>query len=332
MFLKKKLLILICFRGKLINKMAKKDGQLSLKEVKNRTDDGEMDLSLTGIVNIPVISIVAVPRVTSIDLSCNKIEVIPAAFCQRLTNLVSLDLSKNQLVELPNNIGLLIKLKKLDLYQNNLKMLPVGMAKLNQLKWLDIKGNPLNTSISSVAGDCLDDAGCRKCAKSVVEAMKDVQAEMEMVKQKKLKEEKLISQKIQKEKEVREKLEKERKLKEKQALKEKRREQWKMSQAAKNESKINGNAEKKSDSNAQSVNVTKHKNLSYKLSNVFKIFIVLFGIFLAMIFSFKEKLPFQAAENCNYVQETLIQNSKLFLDQLISSCLTFHQMVLNYLN
>ena len=312
--------------------MAKKDGQLSLKEVKSRTDDGEMDLSLIGIVNIPVISIVAVPKVTSIDLSCNKIEVIPSAFCQRLTNLVSLDLSKNQLVELPNNIGLLIKLKKLDLYQNNLKMLPVGMAKMNQLKWLDIKGNPLNTSISSVAGDCLDDVGCKKCALSVVEAMKDVQAELERVKQKKLKEEQLITQKLHEEKEVREKLEKERRLKEKQALKEKRREQWKMSQAAKNESKTNGNTEKISDSPAQSVNVTKESTRSYKLSNVLKNFIVLFGIFLAMIFSFKEKLPLQAAENCDYAVETLIQNSKLFLDQLKSSCHTFHQMVLNYLN
>merc|ERR1712096_509355 len=117
--------------------------------------------------------------------------------------------------ELPSNIGLLSKLKKLDLYQNNLKMLPVGMAKMSQLRWLDVKGNPLNTSIASVAGDCLDDAGCRKCAKSVVEAMKGVQAELEEVKQKKLKEEKLLAQKKKKEKEMEEKIQKDRILKEK---------------------------------------------------------------------------------------------------------------------
>jgi len=312
--------------------MVNKDGQLSLKEVKNRTDDGEMDLSLTGIVNIPVISIVAVPRVTFIDLSCNKIEVIPAAFCQRLTNLISLDLSKNQLVELPSNIGLLSKLKKLDLYQNNLKMLPVGMAKMSQLRWLDVKGNPLNTSIASVAGDCLDDAGCRKCAKSVVEAMKDVQAELEEVKQKKLKEEKLLAQKKKKEKEMEEKIQKDRILKEKQAQKEKRREEWKKSQIAKNEDKNNRSAEKSSDSQDQSVNVTKGKTQSYRLLNFLKVFVALFGILVAIMFSFKDKLSLETAETRDYVMEIMIENSRLLLVQLKTSFLSLHQMVLNYLN
>ena len=38
---------------------------------------------------------------------------------------------------------------------------------LQNLKWLDLKDNNLVEPLNSVAGDCLDDAQCKKCAKNV---------------------------------------------------------------------------------------------------------------------------------------------------------------------
>jgi len=62
-----------------------------------------------------------VPKVTSLDLSCNRIVVLSEGFSNVLHYLVKLDLSKNLLNQLPEEFGKLQKLQHLDLYQNKLR-------------------------------------------------------------------------------------------------------------------------------------------------------------------------------------------------------------------
>ena len=88
------------------------------------------------------------------------------AFCT-LTHLVKIDLCKNYLTSLPHDFGDLSNLQHLDLLGNKLQLLPVSMFKLKKLVWLDVKDNPLEKELKTVAGDCLDEKQCKKCAKDV---------------------------------------------------------------------------------------------------------------------------------------------------------------------
>ena len=87
-------------------------------------------------------------------------------FCT-LTHLVKIDLSKNLLTKLPDDFGNLTRLQHLDLLGNKLTGLPVSMYQLTKLKWLDLKDNPLEPGLKKVAGDCLDEKQCKKCATDV---------------------------------------------------------------------------------------------------------------------------------------------------------------------
>ena len=60
-------------------------------------------------------------------------------------------------------------LQYLDLFQNELTTLPVSMCQLDRLRWLDVKDNPIHETLKAVAGDCLDEAQCKTCAKNVSE-------------------------------------------------------------------------------------------------------------------------------------------------------------------
>lgn len=84
-----------------------------------------------------------------------------------LTHLVKIDLSKNRLTELPENFGNLQNLQHLDLLGNQLVLLPISFYKLTKLKWLDLKDNPLQADLRKIAGDCLDENQCKKCATQV---------------------------------------------------------------------------------------------------------------------------------------------------------------------
>jgi hypothetical protein len=50
-------------------------------------------------------------------------------------------------------------------------------------KWLDLKNNPLNPQLKQVAGDCLDEKDCKKCAQSVIKYMKQLSSDEERKKQ-----------------------------------------------------------------------------------------------------------------------------------------------------
>ncbi|KAL5012278.1 hypothetical protein ScPMuIL_010829 [Solemya velum] len=157
------------------------------ENLKDKLDGNELDLSLNNISVVPVKELAALPKATRLDLSCNAITSLPDAFCS-LTHLIKIDLSKNLLTELPEHFGSLINLQHLDLLGNQLNLLPVSVCQLKKLKWLDLKDNPLEPELKKVAGDCLDEPQCRKCAQQVVSHMKVISSDMERIRQRKLKE------------------------------------------------------------------------------------------------------------------------------------------------
>lgn len=92
-------------------------------------------------------------------------------------------MSKNHLQSLPDNIGSLVNLKSLDLLGNELKTLPASFGELKALQWLDLKDNPLDLDLKKYAGECNDEAQCKKCAINVVRFMKQIAAEEERKRQ-----------------------------------------------------------------------------------------------------------------------------------------------------
>lgn len=57
-------------------------------------------------------------------------------------------------------------------------------------KWLDLKDNPLEPKLKQAAGDCLDEAQCKKCAINVIKYVKQVASDEERLKQIELKKKK----------------------------------------------------------------------------------------------------------------------------------------------
>ncbi|XP_017773606.1 PREDICTED: leucine-rich repeat-containing protein 59 [Nicrophorus vespilloides] len=135
--------------------------------LKDKVDDGEMDLSMCDIQDVPVREISTYRKVHSLDLSNNHIIQLPRNFSV-LKNIIKLDLSKNKLKALPDNFGELTKLKHLDLYMNKLEHLPLSFGNLKNLKWLDLKDNPLVPAIKEVSGLCLDSKQCQTCATNII--------------------------------------------------------------------------------------------------------------------------------------------------------------------
>lgn len=91
-------------------------------------------------------------RACCLSLRSSFNDVFQNNFAASLTHLVKLDLSTNQLMELPDNFGLLVNLKHLDLYKNKLQTLPASFGHLRSLRWLDLKENPLVPKMAQVAG------------------------------------------------------------------------------------------------------------------------------------------------------------------------------------
>uniref|UniRef100_A0A0N5C8D5 Leucine-rich repeat-containing protein 59 n=1 Tax=Strongyloides papillosus TaxID=174720 RepID=A0A0N5C8D5_STREA len=125
---------------------------LTLKELKDCFDDGDLDVSSLKLTHPPLYKdLVTLPSLSTIDLSSNLISSLSNDFCL-LVKLTKIDLSKNQLTVLPENFGALVNLRKLDLFDNKLKDLPLSFGRLQNLKWLDISGNPLNENLLMAAG------------------------------------------------------------------------------------------------------------------------------------------------------------------------------------
>lgn len=148
-----------------------------MSKYKDKQEGKELDLSLCNLTNVSVRDIALIPKATSLNLSYNKLICLPSNF-PSLTQIIRLDLSNNSLTELPPDFGSLVNLQHLDLLNNQLKMLPISFGDLPKLKWLDVKGNPLEPALAEAAGDCLNEAECRRCASEMLIYMKQIQVEV----------------------------------------------------------------------------------------------------------------------------------------------------------
>ncbi|KAF5277099.1 hypothetical protein FQA39_LY06337 [Lamprigera yunnana] len=167
--------------------------------LKDKVEDGEIDLSMSDLQDVPVKEIAAIKSAHSLDLSNNHVTTLPRNFVI-LVNLTKLDLSKNQLKELPENFGELYKLKHLDLYKNQLQHLPLSFSKLKALRWLDLKDNPLMPAILSVAGPCLETKQCQNCARSIVSFYTKLNNKVEYEKSVREEQQKLFQENLEKSK------------------------------------------------------------------------------------------------------------------------------------
>lgn len=154
--------------------------------IKEKIDDDKLDLSLHALESVPVKEISAFPKVRKLNLSFNCLTTLPEDFI-KLINIRELDLSKNKLKALPKNFGQLVNLRNLDLLGNELTSLPSTFSELKSLQWLDLKDNPLKPQLKQAAGDCLDEAQCKKCAINVLRFIRTQSADEERQKQAELK-------------------------------------------------------------------------------------------------------------------------------------------------
>jgi len=219
--------------------------------LKDKLEDGELDLSMMQLTDVPVKEIEQLGgKVVSINLSHNLLTAIPANFPLQVGHVTKLDLSKNQLTELPENFGQFRNLKSLDLYANKLEKLPVTFAQLRNLKWLDLKDNPLCPALRQAAGDCITPNDCALCAKKVVALLQSYETQLVRERQRHLEEEMAAK----KEKERLEEVEREKLRQEKRAAKERRREEARQREAEtrretdlkiRHEMQVNGNGSNK---------------------------------------------------------------------------------------
>ncbi|KAE8576806.1 hypothetical protein XENTR_v10004324 [Xenopus tropicalis] len=289
--------------------MARANGRS--QNLRDKLDGNELDLSLSDLSEVPVRDLVAIPKATALDLSCNKLTSLPDDFCN-LSYIVRLDLSKNQIAQLPSEFGRLVNLQHLDLLQNRIVALPVSFAQLKSLKWLDLKDNPLKPALAKVAGDCLDEKQCKECAQGVLQYMKSVQSDHERELQRKLQLDKDRKQRLEAQQRVKEEQDRELRKRMKQQQKERKRRDYNAMQEA--QKALNNNkkkAEEEPSENHKPVPTPKEKKLARRQSRLRKIAcILLFGLMVALLgvvaCRFTDLKTFEVCRSVNAVyKETL---------------------------
>ncbi len=110
----------------------------------NAAEEGwkELDLSNKGLTEIPIEEIRQLSRLTSLDLSNNKIMQIPRTITQ-LSNLNSLYLNSNQITQIPEEIGQLSNLNSLYLNSNQIRQIPEEIGQLSNLNSLYLNSNQI---------------------------------------------------------------------------------------------------------------------------------------------------------------------------------------------
>ncbi|XP_031347226.1 leucine-rich repeat-containing protein 59-like [Photinus pyralis] len=245
--------------------------------VRDKVEDGEMDLSMLDLQEVPIKEIISIKKVHTLDLSNNHISSLPTNF-STLHCLTKLDLSKNKLTELPDNFGDLVKLKHLDLYRNQLQHLPLNFSKLRALRWLDLKDNPLVPAIANIAGPCLETKQCQDCARNIVAFYTKLEQKVEH--EKNLREE-------QRQKNLQANMEKSKKEKAKKPKKEKLAPVKDVAQAA----TVTKSAEKSSNSKKNSSKNKKHTKPSV-FTSIKRFFAISFLLLLTMFVLTAAKIEF----------------------------------------
>lgn len=271
------------------------------EKIKSKIEDNELDLSLCGISKVPVKDMLPFTKITVLDLSCNKINILPDNFT-KLVQLVHLDLSKNSLTELPTDFGSLSRLVKLDLLNNHLSELPLSFRQFTQLKWLDLKANPIQENLPSVVGDCLKPLECQQCAKNIVGYYQNLYNEnLEREKKAKKREQSRLLKQQREEDNVRQRRKEEKK---------RRHEEKKLNNEMKN-SQTN-NTEEMTNNEKMSQSVSQERG---KESNCFGVLcytvLLLFIVGIIMAVLFKENL-----NELNSYIDIFIKQARTYLDQL----------------
>lgn len=83
-------------------------------------------------------------KLTSLDLSRNRISELPRSFCCKMVNLEELNLSHNRLETLPIEIKFFRRLHHLNIENNRLRMLPSTFSDLKNLIILNVAHNNLS--------------------------------------------------------------------------------------------------------------------------------------------------------------------------------------------
>jgi serine/threonine protein phosphatase PrpC/Leucine-rich repeat (LRR) protein len=88
----------------------------------------------------------AVLTISTFDVTNNKLMKLPDYIYPQFANVSRLVLMKNHLIELPESIGRLVKLRELDASENQLRELPASLAQLEALEVLDVSRNLLHSA------------------------------------------------------------------------------------------------------------------------------------------------------------------------------------------
>lgn len=127
------------------------DGKMSKEEIQNIT--GELNLEGNSLTDISILKDLS-DKVTTLNLSNNKIETIPAGLLDHMTNLVNFYMEYNYVSEIPKN--LFANNKKLDwisFASNQLTKIEGNqLSGLSSLTILDLSSN----KISSISADAFD--------------------------------------------------------------------------------------------------------------------------------------------------------------------------------
>ncbi|GFO45454.1 leucine-rich repeat-containing protein 59 [Plakobranchus ocellatus] len=292
------------------------------ESLRDKLEGNELDLSLSNLDAVPVKELALIPKATHLDLSCNQLTVLPDSFCT-LTHLIKLDLSKNSLSELPSNFGQLENLQQLDLLGNKLRTLPRSFCQLRKLRWLDLKDNPLEEGLKKNAGDCLDEAQCRKCATRILMYMTDLDEQLE--KQWQLKKQK--KEKEEAKKKLKEERERQQKRQEKKAEKERRRREHEARRAQEILAQ-NGDTSDEEFNAAQEKLKSNGAVKSKKASARFSFFLLVFISILALLVGLLVAVDIHCSSNLN--NEICRQHWKPLRSQIVAAAETVRGNAINF--
>nr|XP_022902944.1 leucine-rich repeat-containing protein 47-like [Onthophagus taurus] len=110
--------------------------------ISNLTHLTTLNLSMNKLENLP--DLAKNVKLSSLDVSNNKLKCFKSVCCKELGLLSELKLHGNQIEVIPNKINGLISLKNLDLSLNKIKIVPGEIIDCNKIKEIQLKSNPIS--------------------------------------------------------------------------------------------------------------------------------------------------------------------------------------------
>lgn len=101
-----------------------------------------VNLSFNQLNSVP--DFIQTTKLSTLNLSNNRLTVFPGICNNSLVNLSELQLSNNALEEIPSTISLLTALKNFDVSHNKIKSIPAELVECGKLKEINFKDNPIS--------------------------------------------------------------------------------------------------------------------------------------------------------------------------------------------